>query len=371
MMRKNTRKFLSVILHVAKWGAIVIAGLLVLVVIVVGVARMVTTQSNAIDPHRGIDEEIYVPLDGQEQYLLIRGNDVGNPLIIWLHGGPAAPDAYTNYVFQQELVDSYTFVNWDQRGCGRTYFRNREDDPQNNTATFAQTQKDLDALVEYLCERFQKDKVIIIGHSYGTAVGSRYALDHPERVAAYIGVGQLVTFESELYSYEDARQRALASGEDVSRMDAACQEFLRDKTVMNMLALRQQTSAYHHAEKADQNLLWLAAKSPYLGFDDVRWFLTQLCSVENFVALNENLFDDALSVDVRDFGLTYQIPVGFISGTDDWTTPVKYSADYYDAIFAPKKEMQLIEGCGHHPQYEDSVQFSQVLETMLHTLLNE
>lgn len=172
MMRKNTRKFLSVILHVAKWGAIVIAGLLVLVVIVVGVARMVTTQSNAIDPHRGIDEEIYVPLDGQEQYLLIRGNDVGNPLIIWLHGGPAAPDAYTNYVFQQELVDSYTFVNWDQRGCGRTYFRNREDDPQNNTATFAQTQKDLDALVEYLCERFQKDKVIIIGHSYGTAVGS-------------------------------------------------------------------------------------------------------------------------------------------------------------------------------------------------------
>lgn len=370
-MKKDKRKFSLAILRVIKWGVIGVAGLLVLALIVVGAARLMTAQSHAVDPACGIDESIYVPLNGQEQYLLIRGNDVDNPVIIWLHGGPAGPDAYTNYVFQDQLLDEYTFVNWDQRGCGRTYFRNRADDPQNNTATFAQTQKDLDALVAYLCERFGQDKVILVGHSYGTAVGSRYALDHPERVTAYIGVGQLVTFESELYSYEDARQRALASREDVSRMDAACQEFLRDKTVMNMLALRQQTSAYHHAEKADYNPVWLAVKSPYLGIDDVRWFLTQLCSVENFVALNENLFDDALSVDVRDFGLTYQIPVGFISGTDDWTTPVKYSADYYDAIFAPKKEMQLIEGCGHHPQYEDSVQFSQVLETMLHTLLNE
>lgn len=371
MMRKNTRKFLSVILHVAKWGAIVIAGLLVLVVIVVGVARMVTTQSNAIDPHRGIDEEIYVPLDGQEQYLLIRGNDVDNPVIIWLHGGPAGPDAYTNYVFQDQLLDEYTFVNWDQRGCGRTYFRNREDDPQNNTATFAQTQKDLDALIAYLCERFGQDKVILVGHSYGTAVGSRYALDHPERVTAYIGVGQLVTFESELYSYEDARQRALASGEDVSRMDAACQEFLRDKTVMNMLALRQQTSAYHHAEKADQNSPWLAVKSPYLSHDDVRWFLLQLESAEDFVAMNEKLFDYVLTADVRSYGLTYQMPVGFISGADDWTTPVKYTEDYFNAISAPAKEMQLIEGCGHHPQYEDSTQFSRTLGTMLHTLLDE
>lgn len=154
-------------------------------------------------------------------------------------------------------------------------------------------------------------------------------------------------------------------------MDAAYEQFLREKTVMNMLALRQQTSAYHHAEKANQNLLWLAAKSPYLGFDDVRWFLLQLESAEDFVAMNEKLFDYVLTADVRSYGLTYQMPVGFISGADDWTTPVKYTEDYFNAISAPAKEMQLIEGCGHHPQYEDSVQFSLALGTMLHTLLDE
>ena len=78
-----------------------------------------------------------------------------------------------------------------------------------------------------------------------------------------------------------------------------------------------------------------------------------------------------LTADVRSYGLTYQMPVGFISGADDWTTPVKYTEDYFNAISAPAKEMQLIEGCGHHPQYEDSVQFSLALGTMLRTLLDE
>lgn len=370
-MKKDKCKFSLAILRVIKWGVIAVAGVFALALIAVCAARMVTAESLAVESDRGIDESIYVPLEGQEQYLLIRGTDVDNPLIIWLHGGPAGPDAYMNYVFQQALLDSYTFVNWDQRGCGRTYFKNKAIDPNNDTATFAQTQKDLDALVEYLCARFSQNKVIIVGHSYGTMVGSRYALDHSERVAAYIGVGQLVTFESELYSYEDARQRALASGEDVSTMDAAYEQFLREKTVMNMLALRQQTSAYHHAEKADQNLPWLAVKSPYLSHDDVRWFLLQLESAEDFVAMNEKLFDYVLTADVRSYGLTYQMPVGFISGADDWTTPVKYTEDYFNAISAPEKEMQLIEGCGHHPQYEDSVQFSLALGTMLHTLLDE
>lgn len=98
-------------------------------------------------------------LGGQRQYLLIRGQDKNNPIIIWLHGGPAGPDAYTTYVFEQQLTDSYTFVNWEQRGCGRTYFKNKDQDPHNETVSFKQTQKDLDELVDYLCRRFNKKKL--------------------------------------------------------------------------------------------------------------------------------------------------------------------------------------------------------------------
>lgn len=170
-------------------------------------ARFSTYRSTHITASDGIDEQTYVKLGDQEQHLLIRGQDKDNPVVIWLHGGPAGPDAYNTYVFEQRLTGSYTFVNWDQRGCGRTYYRNAENDPDNDAVTFEQSQKDLDDLVDYVRRRFHKDKIIIIGHSYGTAVGSCCALDHPGKVAAYVGVGQLVSAEEgEALSYEHAQQ---------------------------------------------------------------------------------------------------------------------------------------------------------------------
>ncbi len=108
-----------------------------------------------------------------------------NPVLIWIHGGPSSPDASANYIFQKELVDKYTIINWEQRGCGRTYFQNAETDPENTTATFEQTQVYLNELVDYACERFVQEKVVIVGHSYGTMVGSKYVLTYPEKVAAY------------------------------------------------------------------------------------------------------------------------------------------------------------------------------------------
>lgn len=70
-----------------------------------------------------MDEEIYVDLQGQEQYLLIKGRDVKNPVILYLHGGPSAPDSVLVHEWSPCLTDEYTLVAWDQRGCGKTYYR--------------------------------------------------------------------------------------------------------------------------------------------------------------------------------------------------------------------------------------------------------
>ena len=48
-----------------------------------------------------------------------------------------------------------------------------------------------------------------------------------------------------------------------------------------------------------------------MGVDDVRWFLKQAGNFEEYVALNEQLFDYIMETDVRDYGLEYQVPVGF------------------------------------------------------------
>lgn len=367
---KNSKICLKkIFLSILKWSGRIIAATIALLILFVITIRSITYFSNHITVDSGIDEGIYVTLGGQEQYLLIRGKNTDNPIIIWLHGGPSGPDSFANYNFQKYLVDDYTVVNWDQRGCGRTYFRNIYSDPNNDTATFDQAQADLDELVDYVCERFQTNKVILIGHSYGTMLGSKYVLDHPDKVSAYIGIGQVVSFESEIYSYQDALQKAHSNGDDTIEMEAAYNTYIEDNNLVNMMILRSKISKYHIAEK-QTNTIWLGISSPYMGFDEIRWFLKQIGSLEDYFALNKQLFDYVMVADVRDYGTKYQVPVGFLSGSCDWTTPVKYTQDYFNLISAPQKHISLLDGCGHSPQFDSPEEFCEILKTILDAYLS-
>ena len=363
-MNINTHRWLKTAKTILLWIGIIVGAIVLLAILVVIVARLITYCTNHISEKTGIDEGIYVPLGGQEQYLLIRGENKENPVIIWLHGGPSGSDTFANYAFTKHLEDEYTVVGWDQRGCGRTYYRNKKADPNNETATFDQAQQDLDELVDYVCNRFGKKQVILMGHSYGTMLGSKYALTHPEKVAAYIGVGQVVSFESEIYCYQDALEKAKAKGDDTRELEAAYKTYLEDSSLMNMLALRSKTSPYHQQE-INTNTIWLGIASPYMGFDDMRWFLKQMGNVEDYLELNRQLYDYVMEADVRDYGTEYQVPVGFITGSCDWTTPVKYAQDYYDAISAPQKQFHLMTGCGHAPHYDLPEEFGATVKAML------
>lgn len=323
---------------------ILLVTIFALITAIIGV-RNYNAIRGCVHSANGIEEEGYVDLCGQKQYYLIRGENVNNPIIIWIHGGPASPDTLETYAFSNYLKADYTVVAWNQRGCGRTYYKNRDVDPNNETATFEQAQADLDALVDYVCDRFQQQNVILVGHSYGTMVGSRYAIDHPEKVAAYIGVGQMGAAGSDIYAYEDALSIAKENGDDVEAMVAAFERYQSDASLENMIELRNYVSPYHTPEK-ESNYILTALTSPYLGVNDVLWFGKQLGSLSDFVDLNRQLFDYISSEDVYAYGTEFQIPVGFVSGSCDWITPVKYTEDYYHTITAPKKEMQLIEGWG-------------------------
>ncbi|MBR7081762.1 MAG: alpha/beta hydrolase [Oscillospiraceae bacterium] len=353
---------------ILKWFGVSLLALIIFAVLFVCATRVITRFSNRINTENGIDEGIYVSLGGQEQYLLIRGEDVNNPVMLWLHGGPASPDTPLNYTFQKHLVGEYTVVNWDQRGCGRTYYRNMDTDPNNETASFEQAQTDLDELVDYLVDRFDTEKVIIVGHSYGTMLGSKYVLEHPEKVAAYIGVGQVVSFESEFYSYEDALAAAKSRGDDTTDLEAAHGKCIKDMTLVNFMHLRGLVSKYHPAEKS-AHTLWLGIASPHIGIDDLRWFSRQIGGLEEHIKLNQQLFDSVMTVDIREYGLEYHVPVGFISGADDWITPVKYSEDYYNSISAPSKDFALIADCGHSPNHDAPTAFCDALEKMLSEIM--
>ncbi|WP_196229258.1 alpha/beta fold hydrolase [Butyrivibrio fibrisolvens] len=331
--------------------------------------------SHAIRYKDGVNDQIYVKLNDQEEYISIIGESCDNPVIISLHGGPGAPTTFIDYCWQDYLTDEYTVISWDERGCGRSYYRNIASDPDNETLTFEQQLSDLDALVDYACDRFGKDQVIILGHSYGTMLGSRYALAHPDKVSAYIGVGQCVNEQSyygETYSYEDALQIAKEKGDDTSQMEEAYAKFLADMSIENLLQLRSLVSKYHPQPVTEDISTLAALSSPIAGVDDIRWYMIQMGASMGGTRYGElvekPLGDYMMSFNILGSNDSYDMPVLLLSGSCDWVCPVGLVEDYADSISAPKVEVSLMEGCGHSPQGQLPEEFAQIIKDFLNTL---
>ncbi len=347
------------------WICGLFAGIIIaILVLVIGCRNLNYMQHYAL-VKKGVDEGVYVELGGQEQYVLLRGEDVKNPVIVYLHGGPSSSDTYATYGFSKYLTDDYTVLAWDQRGCGRTYFRNMEKDPENATATYAQALTDLDELVDYARERFGQEKVIILGHSYGTILGSEYALANPEKVSAYVSVAQVISMEKMVvYSYEDALKKAKEAGDDTAELETAFETFCESEDMTDMMKVRALGTKYQPVKVADRATL-ISVISPYFGVDDFRWFLKQLGSLDTYFALNKPLFDYTYEFDAYENALEFEVPVYFISGDSDWICPVDSVREYAENITAPEVRLELLDGCGHNVQYSLPEEFAKIVREVI------
>jgi pimeloyl-ACP methyl ester carboxylesterase len=134
-----------------------------------------------------IAEVQFVSLGGVDQWVMTRGQNVANPVLVLLHGGPGFPEARLWRHFNGALERDFTVVYWDQRGTNKSYARTIS----ASSMTVTQFIADLDALVDLALRRFGKEKVTLYGHSWGSALGVLYAARFPGKVAAYVGTGQV------------------------------------------------------------------------------------------------------------------------------------------------------------------------------------
>ena len=75
----------------------------------------------------GIQESYKTKIGGIDQWLSVRGQDPSNPILLFVHGGPASPLIPTMWQFQRPLEEYFTVVNYDQRGAGKTYLEDHSD----------------------------------------------------------------------------------------------------------------------------------------------------------------------------------------------------------------------------------------------------
>ena len=167
----------------------------------------------AIRSPNGVQEGGFVVIGGIKQWVQIRGEDRDNPVLLFVHGGPGGSTLPMSSGWRP-WEKHFTVVQWDQRGTGRTY--GETGDAIAPTMTLERMTQDGIELAQYLRTHLHKDKIVLVGHSWGSFLGIHIVKQRPDLFCAYVGVGQVVgraTFEKQ-FEITIARLQTLAQSVD-------------------------------------------------------------------------------------------------------------------------------------------------------------
>ncbi|MFL1672792.1 alpha/beta fold hydrolase [Paenibacillus dendritiformis] len=316
---------------------------------------------------KGIDCREFVSIGGIPQYLHHRGESTDNPVLLFLHGGPGSPMLPFAQEFQLPWEKRVTVVHWDQRSSGKTYLRN---DPVKvtPTTTVEQMVEDTRQVVGYLQKKYGQSKIIMMGHSWGSVLGSLFVQAYPEMVKAYIGVGQVVhMLDNERIGFDKALAAAQAAGnrkdtEALLRMEPYPLTVFTDEWYKAMLNLRKYQGKYKLAAGPSFELVASALCSPFYSFRDTSIFFKEKAMGEAQSHIWKYLVE---SFDLSALGSAYHIPVFYIHGEQDWQTPYSLARDFFSMIEAPRKQFYSIPEAGHATMLDQKTRFTEALMDIL------
>lgn len=349
---------------------LIILDMIVFIILSVFILRLINSNKNKIDSETGIQESAYIDIDGMKQYIQMRGEDTRNPVMIFIHGGPASPMGYVSAYYQKELESELTIINYDQRGCGRTYYNN----DCNANSNIDLLVDDLNVIVEYAKERFGRDKVIIAGHSWGTVIGSIYVQKYPENVSCYIGISQITNlYENKLNVARMALEKEeIKETEDAQKLTEIIERMSQVSKYDDMLLedlgqLVSISSKYIACEGEMSGLhqMITGITSHDMNFDDMKWFISQM-NTQKFFAQNREVMEYAFfGFDVERLSTVYHVPVYYLAGKGDYAVCQKDAESYYERIEAPDKAFYWLENTAHSMFMDNPKRYCDTIKNVL------
>lgn len=327
----------------------------------------------AITSPNGINSLEPVRIGGINQWIEVRGQNVNNPILLFIHGGPGIAFIPLAGAWQPSWEGNFTVVQWDQRGAGKTYSSN-DKELQRRTMNLPQMERDTLDVVNYLRNRFQRQKIFVLGHSWGSVLGLWLAHEHPELIYAYVGVGQVISTEqNEEVGYQDALQdahkrhneQAVRDLESIApypppNMDFRKMSILRDWE-RDLLGPPPSTPDFTNMKR----ILSAVVSAPeYSLADDRGWFGGTSFSLSI-------LLPEVSKVDLSKLGLDFRAPIFFFEGRHDPYCPSSLIWEYTETLKAPQKEFIRFDNSGHFPFFEEQQKFANELLRRVLPLANE
>jgi pimeloyl-ACP methyl ester carboxylesterase len=316
-----------------------------------------TDRALAIRTRNGIDERRFVTIGGVEQWIQIRGEDRAHLIVLVLHGHGLSMGAFTPLLRSWER--HFTVVQWDRRGVGKTRTRSGTARSQNQNWSFDRFTDDGIAVTEYVCRRLSQSRVILVGHSEGSAIALLMLQRRPDLFHAYVGTGQLVDMShNESVTYHTAIERAQTQRQQKA-LNALQRIGAPPYPQARTWLVKQRWSASTVPEMATwqslvPRLVWSA---PRYSLRDAYYALMGV------LFLPQPLYEEYMSFDARSVGTTFAVPFFLFQGDADVLTPTELAAEYLATVTAPMTGVVLLQDGGHLALLLQSEQFLQALLT--------
>jgi proline iminopeptidase len=298
-------------------------------------------------------------INGIDESVIVRGRDLSNPILIWLHGGPGSSETPVLRVMNGVLEDDFTVVYWDQRLAGQTLIPFA---PYPKSLTIAQMLDDLDVVVDRIRKRVAQDRVVLVGHSWGTMLGVLYADRHPEKVAAYVGIGQMTDkANAETLSYKFALDQAQRRGnaKAVADLKGIGAPPYGNEQLFTERAWLEALGGVNYGDLSLLRMIWIGVRVPESNGRDI-W------AVSHGGTIGTKLLEEQmLSTNLDRTYTSFQIPVFIGAGRSDHVTDAGLAYQYFERIIAPQKGFVWFERSGHNPHLEEPAKFNDWMITQV------
>jgi pimeloyl-ACP methyl ester carboxylesterase len=309
-----------------------------------------------------IAEKSFIEIGGIQQGFFIRAENPNNPVILFLHGGPGSPELPMILPIEktERLEKYFTVCYWDQRGAGMSFSKSL--DPA--TINTAQMVEDTRQMTDYLKKRFNKEKIFLMGHSWGSYLGVKTIEKHPENYLAYIGIGQVTNqIESERLAYDYMLRHATeindkSAVKNLRRYDRNSDFYIDFDYIAKVRGplMNKYRIGFAHNEIVtmfDMTIIVLSFKGYTL--------IEKINYVKGMIVSTKALWDSVIDVNLFESSTSFQVPVFITHGKYDYQVSHDVALKWFEKIEAPKKAFYTFENSAHGTITEEPEKFVQIV----------
>ena len=319
--------------------------------------QSILSSANELNHTGGISEVREVLLGDMLQYIAIEGENMDNPVCLFLHGGPGLSLPYgISSRHQLETISSHcTVVYWDQRGAGKTYSTNSSD----VSFTYEQVEADAKELITYLRREFEVDQIYLIGYSWGSVLGMRLVHEIPEQLYAYFGLSQVVhPLQSEQVLYDWLLDEFESTGHHqlVSSLKQLGQPpYEQASSQETFQQILNQSNAYVKWREGLPNVNVLNWIRQVLACPDLtlKEAYDTLIGASHQTLKQSQYWSQLQAVNLFEEIKEVKIPIYFATGVDDYICSVSLLQSWVEQLQAPKKEVLILDNSAHYFSNED------------------